>query len=334
MIYNSYDNVGLVKVLSFLKSHNSEYLSGQDLSDVLKISRVAVWKHIKKIQTLGYKVESKQKLGYRLSELTNLLLPWEIKDGLNTEFIGNRVYYFDTIDSTQNFAMKIAKDPKENGSVVIAERQTRGRGRLERRWESPKGGIWLSVIFHPEFDSSLSTVFPLAASLALARAIEKKLDLKPKLKWPNDVTIDGRKVAGILVDASLEFSKIENLVLGVGINFNVNVKTMKQMIKNSANYYGVSSLWTKSKNLSAIELVQTFLLELEKAYYKINEEKTSSILRQWSKRSSTIGKDVTILAESGKITGKAIKVDKDGALVISKNGKTDRILAGDIIIKN
>ena len=155
MICTSFNNVSLVKIVSFLKSHNSEYLSGQDLSDILKISRVAVWKHIKKIRSLGYKIESKQKLGYRLVNNTKQLLPWEITDGLNAKLVGKRVYYFDTIDSTQNFAIKIASNPIENGAVVISQKQSRGRGRFGRKWLSPQGGIWLSIVLHPTFDAIL-----------------------------------------------------------------------------------------------------------------------------------------------------------------------------------
>ena len=167
MSYTSFDNVGLVKVLSFFQTHDSEYLSGQDLSDVLKISRVAVWKHIKKIQTLGYKIESKQKLGYRLIDNTEKLLPWEITRDLKTQLIGKRVYYFEEIDSTQNFAQNIAADKKENGTIIIAEKQTSGRGRLDRKWTSPKGGIWFSLIIHPKFDVSSSTLIPILSAVAL-----------------------------------------------------------------------------------------------------------------------------------------------------------------------
>ena len=127
MIYNSFDNVGFVRVLSFLKSHNSEYVSGQDLSDVLKISRVAVWKHIKKIQELGYTVESKQKLGYKLISNSDLLLPWEITSNLKTKIVGQQAYYFDSIDSTQNQALKMAENPENNGTVIVAAKQTGGR---------------------------------------------------------------------------------------------------------------------------------------------------------------------------------------------------------------
>ena len=331
MICTSFDNVSLVKIVSFLKSHNSEYLSGQDLSDVLKISRVAVWKHIKRIRSLGYKIESKQKLGYRLVNNTKQLLPWEITDGLNTKLVGKRVYYFDTIDSTQNFAIKIAPNPIENGTVVISQKQTRGRGRFGRKWLSPQGGIWLSIVLHPMFDISVTTLFPIAASLALANAIEKTFQIDSKLKWPNDVTIKGKKVAGMLVDASVESNKIEYLVLGVGINFQVNPKQLEKSLKKTENFYGITSLIDKNENQSPILLVQNFLNELENVIELLNKEKRKIIIKNWTKKSSSIGKNITISTYSGKLNGKAIKLDDDGALVIKNNKNIQRILAGDVI---
>ncbi len=331
MICTSFDNVSLVKIVSFLKSHNSEYLSGQDLSDVLKISRVAVWKHIKRIRSLGYKIESKQKLGYRLVNNTKQLLPWEITDGLNTKLVGKRVYYFDTIDSTQNFAIKIAPNPIENGTVVISQKQTRGRGRFGRKWLSPQGGIWLSIVLHPMFDISVTTLFPIAASLALANAIEKTFQIDSKLKWPNDVTIKGKKVAGMLVDASVESNKIEYLVLGVGINFQVNPKQLEKSLKKTENFYGITSLIDKNENQSPILLVQNFLNELENIIELLNKEKRKIIIKNWTKKSSSIGKNITISTYSGKLNGKAIKLDDDGALVIKNNKNIQRILAGDVI---
>lgn len=120
-MYTSYDNSSLVKIATLLKSHRTEYLSGQDISEPLKLSRAAVWKHVKKLQSLGYKIDSRPKLGYRLTNTTELLLPWEISDGLETNLFGKRIYYFDTINSTQNFATELAPKPHENGTVVIAK---------------------------------------------------------------------------------------------------------------------------------------------------------------------------------------------------------------------
>ena len=328
-MYNSFDSPGLVKVLTFLQTHNTEYLSGQDLSDVLKISRVAVWKHIKKIQELGYIIESKQKLGYKLTVDSEVLLPWEVTKNLKTKIIGQQAYYFDIIDSTQNQALKMAEDAVNNGAVIIAAKQTGGKGRSDRRWISPKGGIWLSIILHPKFDISITTLFPIASALALSKAIEKTFRISPELKWPNDLTIKGKKLAGMLVDASLESNKIESLVLGVGINFNVNVKQVERSLKETSNFYGVASLGKQEKK--PIHLVQSFLIELEKIYELLNKKQTKKIISEWTNKSSTIGKNVEIDTVDGKIKGKATKIDDDGALIVSDNSKNHKIIAGDVI---
>ena len=331
MIYNSFDNPGLVKVLTFLQTHNTEYLSGQDLSDVLRISRVAVWKHIKKIQELGYTVKSKQKLGYKLTANSEVLLPWEITSGLKTEKIGQQAYYFDSLDSTQNQALKMSGDISKNGAIIIAAKQTGGRGRSGRKWISPKGGIFLSIILHPKFDISITTLFPIASALALSITLEKTFNISPELKWPNDLTIKGKKIAGMLVDVSLESNKIENLVLGVGINFDVDVKQIEKELKDTPNFYGVSSLSEHKKKVTPIQLVQSFLIELEVIYKLLETKQTEKIISEWTKRSSTIGKNVELSTIDGEIKGKAIRIDHDGALVISKNKTSNRIIAGDII---
>lgn len=326
MNFTSFDNIGLVKVLSFLKSHNSEYLSGQDLSEILKISRVAVWKHIKKIRSLGYAIDSKQKLGYKLVGNTDLLLPWEIQNGLDTKYIGRRAYYFDSIDSTQSFAAKIANN--NEGTVIISKKQTDGRGRMGRKWSSPEGGIWCSIIFNPQFDADRATLFPLLAGIAITNTIEKFFNYKPKLKWPNDVTIDGKKVAGIIVDASLESNKISNLILGIGINFSIDVKKLEKSLKESPNFYGVFSL--SEKNISKIKFLQTLFSELEKEYEKLSNEKTSRIIKEWIKKSSTLGKKITFMTSNGNVSGIATKLDENGALIVKSGKKFHKIIAGDI----
>jgi len=329
--YNSFDNPGLVKVLKFLQTHNTEYLSGQDLSDVLRISRVAIWKHIKKIQELGYTVESKQKLGYKLTSNSDLLLPWEITSELKTKIVGQQAYYFDSVDSTQNQALKMTEESIKDGTAIIAEKQTGGKGRSGRKWISPKGGIWLSIILYPKFDITVTTLFPIASALALSKAIEKTFKISPELKWPNDITLKSKKLAGMLVDVSLESNKIEKLILGVGINFDINVKQIEKTLKQTPNFYGVASLAGQKNNISKIQLTQAFFSELEKIYESLNKKEIKKIISEWTKRSSTIGKTVEIDTINGKIKGKAIKIDDDGALVVSNNNKIDRIIAGDII---
>jgi len=331
-MYTSFDNTGLLKVLALLKSHKSKFLSGQDLSDKLKISRVAIWKHIKKIRSLGYKIESKQNIGYRLIESSKLPFPWEIKEDLNTKFLAKRVYYFDTIDSTQNFAIKIASKNNENGTIIIAKKQTGGRGRMKRKWKSPPGGVWMSIIVHPKFDITYTTLVPIATSLALSIAIEKILKIKPELKWPNDITLNGKKVAGILIDTSIVSNRIEYVILGIGINFKIKPTELERTIKKTPNFYGVTSL-TK-KNESSLPLIQQFLQELENIFHLIDDGNIKKITNDWTKRSSTIGKNVSILINYKQVKGKALKLDSDGALIILKGKKTSRLLVGDLIHKS
>ena len=332
MSYTSFDNIGLVKVLSFFKTHDSEYLSGQDLSDVLKISRVAVWKHIKKIQKLGYKIESKQKLGYRLVNETEKLLPWEIITNLKTNVIGKRVYYFQEIDSTQDFAQQIASDKKENGTIIIAEKQTAGRGRLDRKWTSPKGGIWFSLIIHPKFDVSNSTLIPILSAVALSKSIKSILGVETEVKWPNDITMNGKKVAGILVDASFQANNIEYLILGIGINFDIDTKKLEKRLSKTPNFYGINSLRKKDDATPPKLLLKEFLLQLEKNLSQLDNGEKAKIVKEWTKRAEGIGKKITINTSNGKISGISQGIDNNGALKLKTRMETKKIFVGDVVL--
>lgn len=329
-MYTSFQENTLDKIVTLLKSAKSEFLSGEKLSKSLGLSRAAVWKNIRKLQDLGYKIESRPNVGYRLDSFSPHLLPWEITNGLQTDIIGRKIYYFESIDSTQNFALKLSQKPHENGSVVIAEKQTNGRGRLNRKWISPKGGIWLSILLKPNFELSHASLFPMATSLALSLAIEKVLKIKPELKWPNDLMIRGRKVAGILIDVALESNKLDYLVIGVGINFKVQPEKISKLIKNKKNYE-IDSLVKKDQSANPVILVQQFLFELEQIYNHAVSDQTDYISKEWSKRSTTIGKNVTVTTSKGSTKGKAIGITGQGALVLSNKGKTVHILSGDVV---
>lgn len=328
MIYSSYDNVGPVRVLSLLKTHRDEYLSGQDLSDVLKISRVAVWKHIKKIRSLGYGIESKQNAGYRLTSDTDLLLPWEVTDRLRTKRIGRRAYYIDVADSTQDFASKIAHSPKEDGAVIIAGRQTHGRGRGGRKWASPRGGIWLSVVLNRRAGIPRPTLVPLAAAVALAGAIEETSNVKPSLKWPNDLLLGTKKVAGILVDASAESNVVHSMIIGIGINHTVDAAAIKRSMSGTSGYHGAASLLDRPRSGSAKTLVQRLLYRLEHVLADLDSDH-KRIIKEWTARSDTIGRQVSITSPR-KTVGRAAGIADDGALLVDVGGSTTRFVSGDI----
>lgn len=328
MYYNSFDNIGLVKVLSFLKSHDTEYLSGQDLSDVLKISRVAVWKHIRTIKDIGYTVETRQKLGYRLVADTKKLVPWEVVRELKTRRVGKKAHYFDEIDSTQRYALSIASGD-EDGSVVIAESQTHGTGRQHRRWESPVGGIWCSLVIKPDLDGSALALVPIAVAVALSKAIKRATGIDTELKWPNDVTIKSKKVAGIITDAAVESGVIQHIVIGIGINFDVDVKQLAKKLQNTDNFYGMTSVLSHA-DADKRHMLQVFFEEIEDIISGLEQNKTDAIIKEWTKRSSTIGKKVTVTLDGKKISGIATEIDSDGLLVIRDGGDTVRVLADDV----
>ena len=334
-MYNSYDDLVIAKIVSILKSDNADYHSIYEMSEALKIDEKKILEQIKKIKELGYKIKLKKgkQIEYKLVDSTNKLLPWEIQEGLNTRLFGRRVYFFNTIDSTQKYALKIASKKKENGAIIIAEQQTKGRGRLKRKWISPQGGIWFSLIIHPDFDVSVSTLFPLAASAALAKSIEKIFKVKTEIKWPNDILIQSNKVAGIITNANIQSNKIKDLVLGVGINFNINAIKIQKLIKKSENYMGVASLVNNNdaKEIKPKTLIQRFLVELEHVCELLERNKIDIIIKELTKRISIIGKDITIINNHRReINGRVIKLDNDGSLLISHNGTIIRMVGDDI----
>ena len=171
--------------------------------------------------------------------------------------------------------MKIASKKNENGSIVISKKQTGGRGRMKRKWKSPVGGIWMSIIVHPKFDVTYTTLIPIAASLALCIAIEKTLKINTKLKWPNDIILKGKKVAGVLTDASITSNHIESVVLGIGINFKINPNELESSIKKTPNFYGVTTLVNKTESM--VPLINQFLYELENVLKLINSAQIKKI---------------------------------------------------------
>jgi len=186
----------------------------------------------------------------------------------------------------------------------------------------------MSILLRPNFEPSYTSLFPMATYLALAVSIEKTLKIKTELKWPNDVTIKGNKVAGILIDASVESNKIDYLIIGIGINFKINPGTISKSIKQKK--YGIATLTSKDQGTRPAELVQQFLLELEKTYNNILTGNVGTIRKEWIKRSSTIGKNVTIATTTGTLKGKVTGIDKTGALILSRNGIVQHVLAGDM----
>ena len=323
------DPTGLARTLGFLKSHSSEYLSGRDLGDVLGISRVAVWKHIRALKGLGYGIESRQKVGYRLRVGCDEPYPWEVADGLDTKTVGSKIIYFDTIGSTQDAAAGLEPRPANDGAVVIAATQTGARGRADKKWSSPRGGIWMSVALYPACGASAASLLPLGAGVAVAEAIKDVCGISPELRWPNDITIRDRKVAGIITESELELDVMQKACIGIGINYQVDAGAIEVEFASSPGFYGATSISSECGPPEAggpaprkTALVRSVLARLDLAYHEILSGNTSRITSEWAERSSTIGRRVSTPAGAGgtRVTGIAEGIADNGMLVIKPDG--------------
>jgi BirA family biotin operon repressor/biotin-[acetyl-CoA-carboxylase] ligase len=324
-----------LEILKLLKKANGKYVSGEKISKSVKVSRAAIWKHVSALRKYGYKIESKEGSGYKLVRSTDQLLPWEIREGLKTKFVGKEIHHFTVIDSTQDLAIRLAENDVPEGAVVVAEKQKRGRARVGRKWAAPEGGIWLSTILRPKIPTAETTILPLVVSLAVGNAIRKECKLDAKLKWPNDITINGKKVSGILAEMSCEADRVNYVVIGIGVNANINVKKLEAAIKGTEGYYGATSLMKELGNeVDRAKLVRRILGELEETYVELEEEGSDIIIRRWKEHSATLGTSVTVALNEMCFVGKAIDIDYDGALLVKlPDGNIKRIVAGDVYVR-
>ena len=246
-------------------------------------------------------------------------LPWEIALGLETKSMGRRVHLFDSLPSTQDYAIDLAKDADAAGSVVMALEQTRGRGRHRKGWVSPPGGIWMSAVLRPDLDVGTSTLLPAAVSVALRRAILTSLGIETAIRWPNDIMYGGGKVAGIIVDADIEAGVFTSLVVGVGVNFNVDIALVQDVIGTSEK----AACLNNTPRGALLRFIRQFLVDLEDVTEKVRLNRTDAILSEWTRYSCTIGYDVPPRYGGGT----AIRLDPDGALVVRQGSDMLRITA-------
>jgi len=292
----------------------SDYLSGETLSEQLGISRVSIWKHIHSLKKDGYVIEASPK-GYRLVSSPDLLLPYEFP-GLE-----QRIHYFPEIGSTMDAARELAKKGAGEGTIVIAEAQTRGRGRLSREWLSPEGGIYFTLVLRPRISPAYAPRINLMASVAVAATIRKLFGLKAELKWPNDVLIEGRKVCGILAEMDAEMDVVNFVNVGIGINANTSIPQFEKTVTSLKDMLG--------REIARKEFLSVLLMEIERQQPLLMK---ADLLEEWKKLSVTLNKDVRIVAPGEVIVGRAIDIDTTGALIVKdRNGSLKKAMAGDCI---
>lgn len=290
------------------------YLSGETLSRQLGISRVSIWKHIRGLKEDGYVIKASPK-GYKLISSPDLLLPYEFP-GLE-----QRIHYFPEIGSTMDEARELAKKKAGEGAIVIAEAQTRGRGRLSREWLSPEGGIYFTLVLHPGISPAYAPRINLMASIAVAVTIRKLFGLKAELKWPNDVLIENRKVCGILAEMDAEMDAVNFVNVGIGINANTSIPQFEKTATSLKDVLG--------REISRKEFLNALLVEIEHWQALLMK---ADLLEEWKKLSGTLDKDVRVVAPGEVIIGRAIDIDTTGALIIREsNGSLKKAIAGDCI---
>ena len=301
------------RILKMLYLAKGEIVSGVKLSQALNVSRVAVWKHIKVLKESGFYVDSSPK-GYSLLNHDDLLLPFCFKKQFQ-----KKIFHFQELESTMDKAKFLAKNNAPHLSVVIAENQTTGRGRLNRKWFSSKGGLWFTIILKPSTPPPLSYIYNFAASLSLSRSLRRLFDVNVSVKWPNDLLLNGKKIVGLLSEMETRGDMVEFLNIGIGIN--VNNQPQKHESK------AISLKDVLDKNLSRRLILETFLEDFKHQIQKID---CPEIIEQWKKQTSTIGSNVRIETLTDFHEGIAVDVDETGALIIEdKTGKTKKIIYGD-----
>ncbi len=311
-------------MLEALRRHRDGFVSGEEVSRRLGVSRAAVWKGIEALRRLGYGIESRPGEGYRLVSVPDKLFADEISAGLKTHRFGRRIVSYEELDSTNDAAFRLGEEGVTEGACVFTEHQRKGRGRLGRHWTSPKGrNLLFSVLLRPKLAPAEASKITLTAAVSVARTIESVTGKAPGIKWPNDVQIGGRKVCGILTEMSAELDRVKFVVLGIGLNVNAS--------RSELPPGAVALREAAGRKLSRVDLARELLEHLEADYLRLRDGRFDAIAREWEELSVTSGRRVTAVIMGRKVQGQATGIDPDGALWIRKdNGLQERILAGDV----
>jgi len=320
------------ELLKRLSAANGQPISGQQLADDLNISRTAIWKHMKQLEEEGYTFRSIRKKGYIMLSTPDTLDPAKITAALETEHFGNQIIYEESLTSTQTVAHQLAQDGAPDGTVIICEEQTEGRGRLMREWKSQMGkGIWMSVIMRPDVPPYDAPQFTLVAAVAITSAIEDVTGVRPDIKWPNDLLINGLKCTGILTEMQADPDRVNAIIMGIGINVNHELEDFDEDIVNIATSLKIAS----GKQVDRAKLVAKLLYYLEKYSKQYVEEGFEKIKTLWEKYSCTIGSRIKATTLRDVFVGKALGITKDGILQLQlDDGTIENIYSADIELQN
>lgn len=302
-----------------------ETLSGERMARELGVTRAAVFKHIEQLRAQGFEIESIARQGYRLVYCPDSLMEPVVSCGLHTAWAGRKIVYFPETDSTNRRARLLAQEGAPHGTLVLADKQTAGRGRRGRGWISPAGeGIFMSLLLRPNVHPSQVAKLSLLTALAVANAIALETGLDAQIKWPNDIVIAGRKVCGLLLEMTADESAVYDVVAGVGIN--VHQKELDPEIAHTASSLDLLA----GKTFSRAALVRAFLVEFEKAMALSDE----AMMGLYQARSATLGQKVQVIALTGTFTGTARGITDSGSLLVEdEEGAMREVLAADVSVR-
>lgn len=318
------------KILELLRLQQGGCISGEEIANRLGVSRTAVWKHIKELRAAGYNIESKVRSGYCLTGLPDRLLPELITHNLHTKLLGQSVLHFEDVPSTNDEGKKAAAAGADEGTVIVSEAQSTGKGRLERSFFCPRGGVWFSVILRPGFMPQDAPKCTLLAAVAVAKAMGEQ-GLEAGIKWPNDIYCRGRKLTGILTEMSAEMDRINYVVIGTGINVNIPQSSFPADIQDKAG--SMSDML--GHNVDRVAFLQSILQYMEALYLDVLQNGFAGLLNQWRQYSITLGQEISVLGmqEQESFVGTAKDIDDDGALLVETGDGLRRVLAGDVSIR-
>ena len=316
------------KIIKVILNNKDNFISGEDLSNKLGISRTAVWKHIKKLKEEGYNIESVNKKGYRLVSFPGDLLTSEnIKYNLQTEMIGDNIHHLQTIDSTNEYLKRIG-DKSTDGTVVISEEQTRGKGRMGRTWQSNSGeGIWMSLLLKPNIIPFKAPFITLVAGVSVVTAL-RKLNVPAQIKWPNDIILNDKKICGILTELSAEIERVNYIIVGMGMN-------VKNMYFSGELEHKATSLYKEGYVLQRVDIVDKILYEFEKNYIDYiendNKEHVLNLFRQYS---NIINKEIYLITNDKRELVTCIDINDSGNLIVKdKDNNIREIMSGEVSIR-
>ncbi|OYD09969.1 biotin--[acetyl-CoA-carboxylase] ligase [Paludifilum halophilum] len=316
-------------MLSLLLEREDAFLSGEEISRRLNCSRTAIWKHIKELRKEGYQIEARPKSGYRLVYRPDRVAPEELKPHLRTRSFGRRMQYQECVPSTQLLAHEWAKEGAEEGSLVITEEQTDGKGRMNRIWHSPPhSGIWMSLVLRPPIPVTEAPQLTLMASVAVTRTLRRETGLDVTIKWPNDLLVGGKKICGILTELRGEQDRVQYVVLGIGINVNVTPDFLPKELESIATSLAIEGGRTFQRPL----LIAAILKELEEVYEGYLDHGFEPIRILWEEAAGMLGRIITAQTPEGPRRGEAVGLASSGALLLKTEEGTLPVYSSDIQI--